>query len=651
MRRVVARLEALVAGRVWVIFALALAIAVPTVVLGEVAANDTRQRVREGQLREQTDAVQRVASRTTVVLASYADVLVKAVQPQQLAVGSREAPIVTAARSHDVAAARAALVDIATYFPYQGGLLLANADGIIVAGLQIGNMGTQEIIQLGQSKPLLQFLDTPRSRLGAVFMTPDDLKRAFAGPAVYFSDLYEPLDRSGARMGAGTSTQAYGPGEYRAARAEIAVRILGTDGRLAGVLVADVLELPLLDAIFEIQGAADDAYILDQKGHFVKRIRIAPFDPELGRDLSGAAVVQTLLAGGTVRGEADDPLGGGRRLITSARTPNVDGNLGANFETGWSVISVQRLDPVFASLDRDLGLLRALRISLVVALLGFAGLLAFAMRRATTQRRALALTNDSLSKATHELAAASGHKSDFLANMSHELRTPLNAIIGFSEVLEQKMFGELNERQSEYVNDISSSGRHLLNLVNDVLDLSKVEAGRMEVDATEFAMTGTIEAALGYVRERAAGHAITLASELEPGLGTLVADERKIRQVLLNLLSNAVKFTPDGGRIDVTARRQADEMQVRVRDSGIGIAPEDQAKVFEEFRQLGKPSDRSREGTGLGLALAKRFVELHGGRIWFESELGKGTTFTFALPAPAIAAQAALLLPAVVAAS
>src|SRR5258708_11267311 len=176
-------------------------------------------------------------------------------------------------------------------------------------------------------------------------MTPDELKRAFAGPAVYFSDLYEPLDRSGARMGAGTSTQAYGPGEFRGARAEIAVRILGTDGRLAGVLAADVFELPLLDAIFEIQGAADDAYIIDRKGQFVKRIRIAPFDPELGRDLSGVAVGQTLIAGGTVRGEADDPLGGGRRLGTSARTPNGGGKLRAHFDTRWDVVSGERAAP------------------------------------------------------------------------------------------------------------------------------------------------------------------------------------------------------------------------------------------------------------------------------------------------------------------
>ena len=237
-----------------------------------------------------------------------------------------------------------------------------------------------------------------------------------------------------------------------------------------------------------------------------------------------------------------------------------------------------------------------------------------------------------LEVANQELAAASRNKSEFLANMSHELRTPLNAVIGFSDVLEQRMFGELSDRQSEYVRDIASSGRHLLDLVNEILDLSKVEAGRMELESSEFAIADTIHGALGFVRERAAGHRIGLDATLPADLGTVLADERKIRQVLLNLLSNAVKFTPDGGRVAVRALRADGEMQVSVQDTGIGIAPEDQPRVFEEFRQVGKASDRSREGTGLGLTLAKRFIELHGGRIWIDSEVGKGTTFTFAMP-------------------
>ena len=242
---------------------------------------------------------------------------------------------------------------------------------------------------------------------------------------------------------------------------------------------------------------------------------------------------------------------------------------------------------------------------------------------------------------SRQLEAASRHKSEFMANMSHELRTPLNAIIGFSDVLEQRLFGELNDRQADYTRDIASSGRHLLELVNEILDLSKVEAGRMELEHSEFSLADTIHGALAFIRERAASHRIALTADVPTDLGTVVADERKVRQVLLNLLSNAVKFTPDGGTIGVRAWRTDGEVQVAVRDTGIGIAPEDQAKVFDEFQQVGRPSDRSREGTGLGLTLAKRFIELHGGRIWIESEVGTGTTFTFAIPVGRAAAAPA----------
>ncbi|HEY8807210.1 MAG TPA: ATP-binding protein [Candidatus Limnocylindria bacterium] len=231
-----------------------------------------------------------------------------------------------------------------------------------------------------------------------------------------------------------------------------------------------------------------------------------------------------------------------------------------------------------------------------------------------------------------QLEVASKHKSEFLANMSHELRTPLNAIIGFADVLVQKMFGELNEKQKDYLNDIATSGRHLLDLVNQILDLSKVEAGRMELEPSAFAPAETIRASLAFVRERAAAHRIQVAAEIPADLPTVTADERKIRQVLLNLLSNAVKFTPDGGTIGIAARAADGELEISVKDTGIGIPPEDQAAVFEEFRQVGQGADRSREGTGLGLTLAKRFVELHGGRIWVESAPGKGSTFTFAIP-------------------
>jgi signal transduction histidine kinase len=230
-----------------------------------------------------------------------------------------------------------------------------------------------------------------------------------------------------------------------------------------------------------------------------------------------------------------------------------------------------------------------------------------------------------------QLEAASRHKSEFLANMSHELRTPLNAIIGFSEVLVDRMFGELNDKQDEYLKDIYASGQHLLSLINDILDLAKIEAGRMELEAADFDLPGAIDNALILVRERASRCGITLGHSVDERLGSIRGDERKVKQVLLNLLSNALKFTPEGGRIDVSARVHDGVAEVSVVDTGVGIAPEDQEAVFEEFRQVGA-ADKKVEGTGLGLALSRKFIELHGGRIWVKSAVGVGSTFTFTLP-------------------
>jgi len=234
---------------------------------------------------------------------------------------------------------------------------------------------------------------------------------------------------------------------------------------------------------------------------------------------------------------------------------------------------------------------------------------------------------------SRQLETANQHKSEFLANMSHELRTPLNAIIGFSEVLLERMFGELNERQDDYLKDIHSSGRHLLSLINDILDLSKVEAGRMELERSTFDVPSAVANAMTLIRERAQRHAIALALDADPAVGAVDADERKFKQILVNLLSNAVKFTPDGGRIDVVVTRNRQEIVVAVRDTGIGIAKADHDAVFEEFRQVGRNYTSKQEGTGLGLALTRKYVELHGGRIWLESEVGKGSTFTFTIPA------------------
>jgi GAF domain-containing protein len=236
-----------------------------------------------------------------------------------------------------------------------------------------------------------------------------------------------------------------------------------------------------------------------------------------------------------------------------------------------------------------------------------------------------------LQLANRDLKAASQHKSEFLANMSHELRTPLNAIIGFSEVLGERMFGELNEKQDEYLKDINASGQHLLSLINDILDLSKIEAGRMELELTDFNLPATLDNALTLVRERAGRRGIALGLTIDERLEQIRADERKLRQVVLNLLSNAIKFTPEGGRIEVRAVPLDGIVEISVSDTGVGIAPEDQEAIFEEFRQVGTAAKKV-EGTGLGLALSRKFVELHGGRIWVKSQTGAGSTFTFTIP-------------------
>jgi len=230
-----------------------------------------------------------------------------------------------------------------------------------------------------------------------------------------------------------------------------------------------------------------------------------------------------------------------------------------------------------------------------------------------------------------ELEVVSRHKSEFLASMSHELRTPLNAVIGFSEVLLERMFGELNDRQDEYLRDILGSGRHLLQLLNDILDLSKVEAGRMELEPSTFSLRSALEYGVSMVRERAARHGIHLSINVDDDVDTVESDELRVKQVLVNLLSNAVKFTPDGGDVSMNAREREHQTAVWVSDTGIGIAPADQERIFESFQQ-GQRGTQSEEGTGLGLTLCRRIVSLLGGTMWLESEVGVGSTFGFTIP-------------------
>lgn len=272
---------------------------------------------------------------------------------------------------------------------------------------------------------------------------------------------------------------------------------------------------------------------------------------------------------------------------------------------------------------------------MVILVLGV--MLFFKTRQMERQTLALIDKEKRLQKAVRELYTASQMKSEFLANMSHELRTPLNAIIGFAQVLQKQYYGTLTEKQSKYVDYILTSGQHLLSLINDILDLSKIEAGKLELDLSTFSLKKLLENSLIMVKEKAARHRLEISLHVDPDIPEVTADERKVKQIVYNLLSNAVKFTPDGGKITIQARLLGgDQVQVSVADTGVGIAPEDRERIFEAFVQVDSSYTRQYEGTGLGLALVRRLVELHGGRVWVESAgLGKGSTFYFTLPVQA----------------
>jgi PAS domain S-box-containing protein len=261
----------------------------------------------------------------------------------------------------------------------------------------------------------------------------------------------------------------------------------------------------------------------------------------------------------------------------------------------------------------------------------------FAAARDVTERKRLDQVlqekNAELESAKSVADKSSLAKSDFLANMSHELRTPLNSIIGFSEVLEDRMFGEINLKQQEYVDNILSSGRHLLSLINDILDLSKVESGKMELTLSTFSLRESLDVALAMIKVKALKDRIDIHLDLAPEAEVrIVADQRKLKQILFNLLSNAIKFTHEGGTVDLGVVIDGGFIEITVADTGIGIRETDIAKLFLPFTQLESAYTKEFQGTGLGLALTRRLVELHGGRIWVKSEFGSGSRFSFTIP-------------------
>jgi signal transduction histidine kinase len=484
---------------------------------------------------------------------------------------------------------------------------------------------------------------------------------------------------------------AFGPVGWRDGAAPVLPIALAERGPGPGVVVALLSLEPVWDVVAAAsKGDAGRAYVVDADGRLIAHSDVSLV--QQGTDLSSSTQVRAVRAGpfegrkqfGST--EVVDALAPSV-MVVSQFNPSDQGVQGSSRDwlvaykvvepPGWIVFVDQPLDRAFASVRESisrtallllLGLVPAVLASVLLVrrmLTPIQALQAGAARigEGALDQRIEVRTGDEIEtladqfnamaaqlqesyadleqkvvdrtreveEKSRELERASQAKSEFLANMSHELRTPLNAIIGFSEVLTERMFGELNEKQEEYLRDILTSGQHLLSLINDILDLSKVEAGRMELDIGEFALPEALENGLMMIRERAGNHAIALSLDVDPALDVIEADERKVKQVVFNLLSNAVKFTPDGGRIDVSARADGPDVLIAVRDSGIGISPEDQERLFEEFRQVGEVS-RQVEGTGLGLALSKRFVELHGGCIRVESEVGVGSTFTISLP-------------------
>jgi signal transduction histidine kinase len=464
-----------------------------------------------------------------------------------------------------------------------------------------------------------------------------------------------------------------GPVEFRKESEPYMDIAIAEGGKGGGVTAAAVNLKFIWDVVSQIKiGQAGQAFVVDAQGVLIAHPDISLVLQKT--DLSRLAQVQRALARAPAPGEPV-PQGPIARNLRNQQVLTAHATIPA---LGWTVFVEQPLEEAFeplrASVKRTvlllmLGIALSVGASLMLARtmvqpirvlqagaakigagqLGnriqvrtgdeLEGLAAQFNSMATALQESYTGLERKVEERTHEieekgrqLEAANQHKSEFLANMSHELRTPLNAIIGFSEVLLQRMFGALNAKQEEYLQDVLSSGRHLLSLINDILDLSKVEAGRMELELGRFDLPATLQDTQILVRERAARHGITLALEVDGGLGAVVADERKLKQVVLNLLSNAVKFTPEGGRVEVRAVPTNGAVEISVTDTGIGIAPENQEAIFEEFRQVSGDYAHKREGTGLGLTLARKFVELHGGRIWVKSQLGQGSTFTFSLP-------------------
>ncbi|MBE9536441.1 MAG: DUF3365 domain-containing protein [Proteobacteria bacterium] len=292
------------------------------------------------------------------------------------------------------------------------------------------------------------------------------------------------------------------------------------------------------------------------------------------------------------------------------------------------------LDKIIATTNNDLK--KTIIIYVVLSILGIVGVIIMIKKQKTYSKeleKAIKIRTSQLEQEKIKVERANSAKSDFLANMSHELRTPLNAIIGFSEMMKMGLGGEISDKHKEYAGDINDSGNHLLDLINEILDHSKFEAGEMKLQCEDINLPGLIERSLIFFKEKAMKKQLTISTDIESKTETCYADDMRLKQLLINLLSNAVKFSPDGGFITLATRDTENGMvEISVSDNGCGIKEEDIPKLFKSFKQLDSSNMKKEQGTGLGLALCKNIAEAHGGKIWVESDLGKGSKFIFTMP-------------------
>ena len=469
-------------------------------------------------------------------------------------------------------------------------------------------------------------------------------------------------ERSTAMLPQAQSAQ-YGPVDFWDDRAPTFTVGLRPRGAAAAAVVSEIALTPVWDVVAGLPlTAGGTAFVVDTGGRLIAHSDLALVLRRIVADAdTGAKEGPSLLAAHALDSTMVPP---GRVIRSQAIVP------GADWRVFVEAPGDRLLEPVYATLRQSL-LVVALAVgaALAAALVLSARLTApiralrdEALRfgKGEFDRRLAAPGNPELrpladamnamaaqlqdytgslerkvAEKTAEIETANRHKSEFLANVSHELRTPLNAILCFSEALDERLFGELNARQAQYVRDIHDSGRHLLALINDLLDLSKVEAGRLDLEPAPVDVPALVEGAMQMVAARASAAGVRLTVDIEPDVGVWRGDARRLHQILLNLLSNAVKFTPAGGDVRVRAAHAAGGLAIAVADTGVGIAPEQMQRLFAPFAQARSRGLRGEEGTGLGLALSRRLAELHGGRLQVDSAPGRGSTFTLWLPAQA----------------